>query len=66
MQFESSRSLESRLLARSRRCFLNVSMAAFTGFSMKCSSGYMPRYSCKEREGRRVIQETRWKEGRTY
>lgn len=34
----------------SASCLLNFSMAAFTGFSMKCSSGYMPRYSCKERE----------------
>lgn len=33
----------------SASCFLNFSMASLTAFSTKCSSGYMPRYSCKER-----------------
>lgn len=37
------------VLLISASCFLNFSMAALTGFSMKCSSGYMPRYSCRNR-----------------
>lgn len=44
------------MLVISASCFLNFSIASLTGFSVKCSSGYMPRYSCRGKDWKHVLK----------